>query len=72
MGDIISEISVIENEIFFEIQTLLTQKYSLKLTKVSIDIYKLDALFSLATAAINHGLHCPTIKNDSKPYVHFK
>jgi len=72
MGDIISEISVIENEILFEIQTLLTEKYSKKLIKITNDINNLDALFSLATAAINHGLHKPKIKSDSQPYVSFK
>lgn len=72
MGDIISEISVIENEILFEIQTLLTEKYSEQLKQISDVVSQIDALFSLAAAAINHGLQCPTIRYDTKPYVSFQ
>ena len=72
MGDIISEISVIESEILFEIQNLLIDKYKQQLVDMSDSIYHLDAFFSLAIAAIKLGLKCPIVKHDTKPYVSFK
>ena len=62
LGDIVSEISVIESEILFELQVMLLEKYSQQLKDISDDIYVLDAYFSLAIAAINHGLHSPVIR----------
>ena len=72
LGDIVSEIAVIENEILFELQIMLVDRYSQQLKDMSDSVYLLDSYFSLAIAAINHGLHQPIIKYESKPFVSFR